>query len=115
MVRFESVDEPGDPPATLNDLARAAFTLEETDTVGVVLIAETAGLVGTAAQAIAASACPRGRDLFALRRNRDWLSLTSEPVHARGTALVVGVATRRRDPGRSSFVKTDLSQRPVRP
>ena len=37
---------------------------------------------------------PDGLDVFAHTQARDWLSLTSEPEHARSTALVVGVATR---------------------
>jgi anti-anti-sigma factor len=104
MVRFESVDEPGDPPATLSDLARAALTLEESDTVGMVVIAETAGLIGTALRRSPVGLRP-GLDVFAHTHARDWLSLTSEPVHARGTALVVGVATRRATSALAPFVR----------
>jgi hypothetical protein len=47
-----------------------------------------------------------GLDVFAPSQARDWLSLTSEPVHARSTALVVGVATRRPTPTLAPFVRS---------
>jgi anti-anti-sigma factor len=104
MVRFESVDEPGDLPAPLSKLAQAALSQEECDTVGVVLIGETAGLVGTALRRSPVD-MPPGLDVFAHTQARDWLSLTSEPVHARATVLVVGVVTREPTPALAPFVR----------
>jgi hypothetical protein len=70
----------------------------------VVLIAETAGLVGAALRR-SPIGVPDGLDVFAHTEARDWLSFTSEPEHARSTALVVGVATRGPSPALSPFVR----------
>ena len=72
--------------------------------MGVVLIGETAGLVGTALRRSPVG-MPGGLDVFAHTQARDWLSLTSEPEHARSTALVVGVATRGPSPALAPFVR----------
>ena len=104
MVRFESKGEPGDPAAPLSKLAQAAPRAGGSDTVGVVLIGETAGLVGTALRRSPVG-MPGGLDVFAHTQARDWLSLTSEPEHARSTALVVGVATREPSPALAPFVR----------
>ena len=72
--------------------------------MGVVLIGETAGLVGTALRRSPVG-MPTGLDVFAHTQARDWLSLTSEPEHARGTVLVAGVATHGPSPALAPFVR----------
>jgi anti-anti-sigma factor len=104
MVRFESTGAPGDPAAPLSKLAQAALSQEVSDTVGMVLIGETAGLVGTALRRSPVG-MPVGVDVFAHTQARDWLSLTSEPEHARSTALVVGVATKGPSHALAPFVR----------
>jgi hypothetical protein len=104
MVRFESKGGPGEPAATLSKLAQAALMQGGTDTVGVLLIGETAGLVGAALRRSPVG-LPDGVDVFEHTQARDWLSLTSEPEHARSTALVVGVATRAAGPALAPFVR----------
>lgn len=111
MVRFDSSNEPGELPASLGKLARTALDQEESDTVGMVMIAETAGLVGAALRRSPVD-MPPGLNLFAHTQARDWLSLTSEPVHARGTALVVGVASRAPAPALAPFVRPLASSGP---
>ena len=104
MVRFESTGGPTDPAAPLSRLAQSALAQGGSDTVGVVLIGETAGLVGAALRRSPVG-MPVGLDVFAHPQARDWLSLTSEPEHARGTALVVGVVTRAVCPALAPFVR----------
>ena len=105
MVRFESQGDAEVSPVPLSKLVGAALEQGETDTVGVVLIGETAGLVGTALRRSPVAIADNGLDVFAPAQARDWLSLTSEPVHARSTALVVGVATRRATATLAPFVR----------
>ncbi len=104
MVRFESKGAPGDPAAPLSKLAEAALMHGKSETVGVVLIGETAGLVGAALRRSPVG-ITEDIDIFARTQARDWLSLTSEPEHARSTALVVGVATRGSSPALAPFVR----------
>jgi anti-anti-sigma factor len=104
MVRFEPQSEPADPTAPLSKLAQAALAQEGSDTVGVVLVGETAGLVGAALRRSPVG-MPGGLDVFEHTQARDWLSLTSEPEHARSTALVVGVATRGPSRALAPFVR----------
>lgn len=90
---FESADDAG--AVALDDLAAAVLEHAAGDTVAIVAVGEVHGLVG--AELIrplaAASAADRPgsphREVVAR-----WLSFSREPVHARRTALVVGVATR---------------------
>ena len=104
MVRFESKGEPGIPATPLSTLAQAALSHGGSDTVGVLLIGETAGLVGAALRRSPVGV-PDGLDVFEHTQARDWLSLTPEPEHARGTALVVGVATRGPSAALAPFVR----------
>jgi hypothetical protein len=69
-----------------------------------VLVGETDGLVGTALRRSPID-IPAATDPFAHPHARDWLSMTSEPEHARKTALLVGVATRAPDPALAPFVR----------
>jgi anti-anti-sigma factor len=114
MVRFESKGEPGDPAAPLSKLAQAALSHggSKSSTVGVVLIGETAGLVGTALRRSPVD-MPGGLDVFAHTHARDWLSLTSEPEFARSTALVVGVATGGSCPVLAPFVRPLTGEGPA--
>lgn len=104
LVRFESKGEPGDPAVPLSKLADACLAQAGTPAVGMVLVGETDGLVGTALRRSPVE-IPAGMDPFAHPAARDWLSLTAEPEHARSTALVVGVATRAASPALAPFVR----------
>lgn len=90
---FEAADDAA--AVTIDDLVAAVFEHAANDTVAIVVAGEVHGLVG--AELIrplaAATATDRpgspGRETAAR-----WLSFSREPVHARQTAVVVGVATR---------------------
>lgn len=87
--------EPATPDATvaLDDLARALVAAADAPAVCFVAVGEIHGLVGAElvrplAEAAAADHPRAGTAAVASR----WLSFSREPVHARRTAIVVGVA-----------------------
>ena len=97
--------EPGDPAAALSKLAEAALTQGKSETVGVVLDRRDRGISWHCIAAIAGG--HRGRRDRHLRTHQGTrlAFLTSEPEHARSTALVVGVATRGSSPALAPFVR----------
>jgi hypothetical protein len=95
----------------MSALARACLEESRADTVGMVLVGETAGLVGAALRRSPVEV-PAGTDPFAPSGARDWLSMTPEPEHARSTALAVGVATRRAGPALAPFVRPLATSHP---
>ena len=104
VVRFEAKGEPGAAVVPLSQIAEACLDLAGGDVVGLVLAAETEGLVGAALRQSPAGISD-GVDPFAHPDVRDWLSLTPEPEHSRSTALVVGVAAREVSPTLAPFVR----------
>jgi anti-anti-sigma factor len=91
LARFESRRETG--TVTLTDLVEAALELAQADRVGLVIVAESAGLMGAALRRSPALEAPPD-DPFAHPHIRDWLSFTGEHVGRGTTTLVVGVAAR---------------------
>ncbi|MFM8290416.1 MAG: anti-sigma factor antagonist [Planctomycetia bacterium] len=90
---FEPAD--GEPAVSLDTLAAAALDQAAAETVAVVAVGEVHGLVGAELIRPLAEATAGDRPGTADRETaRRWLSFSREPVHARRTALVVGVATR---------------------
>jgi hypothetical protein len=104
LVRFEAKGEPLHRSVPLSKLAEACLDQAGAQTVGMVLVGETDGLVGAALRRSPVE-IPAGNDPFAHPHARDWLSMTSEPEHARSTALVAGVATRAPGPALAPFVR----------
>lgn len=84
-----------DPAVRLDDLLEAVFGQTDATTIAVVVAGEVHGLVG--AELIRPLTEAREGD-SPLTGTRDvaatWLSFSREPVHARHTAVIVGVATR---------------------
>ena len=91
MARFEAKNEVG--AVTLTQLVEAALEIAEAQQIGLVMVAESAGLIGAALRrpptVEAAKDAP-----FEFPQVREWLSFTAEPAYTRSLALVVGVATR---------------------
>ena len=90
---FEPADD--EPAVRFDELAAALLEQSQADSLALVVIAEVHGIVGVElirplAEATATDN-PRSRDPAVAAR---WLSFSREPVHARHTALVVGVVTR---------------------
>jgi hypothetical protein len=91
VARFERKD--AGSAAKLGEIVEGCLEIAEAEALGIVMIAESAGLIGTALRR-----SPALRDsetaLFAFPQVRDWLSFAAEPVHTRALTLVVGVAAR---------------------
>lgn len=91
LARFETKKE--FPTVGLTELAETALRLARADTVALVAITETAGLVGTSLRQSPAPATTADR--FRFPGIRDWLAYSSERSHRDSTSLVVGVASRK--------------------
>jgi len=92
VVHFERKDPGSD--AKLGEIVEGCLEIAETEALGIVMIAESAGLIGTALRR-----SPALRDsesaLFAFPQVRDWLSFAAEPVYTHALTLVVGIAARK--------------------
>jgi hypothetical protein len=77
----------------LSELASVCLDVAGADAAGVVMIAESAGLVGAALRRSPALGDEDGGP-FGFPGVRDWLTFTAESAFARSLALVVGVAAR---------------------
>ena len=78
-------------------LSRMAARREavHSEAVGLVMVAETAALIGASLQQTPASQNPtlgEARNIFAFPDVRDWLSFTAEAAFANTTSLIVGFA-----------------------
>src|SRR5262249_6130441 len=67
--------------------------LARAERIGLVLVAESAGLMGAALRRSPVSGAVNGSP-FAFPQVRDWLTITTERAHRHSTALIVGVACR---------------------
>jgi hypothetical protein len=94
LKRFSTPAE--SEPIPLSELAQVALDGVSTETVGVVMVAETTGLVGAWLRR------SPGIVLFSMYLDiqgiREYLGTTPQPAHPGTTALVVGVVSRRPDP-----------------
>ncbi len=91
LARFEAGKDAG--AVTLTSLAAGCLEIAGADVAGVVMVAESAGLVGAALRRSPATGESGGAP-FEHPQIRDWLSFTSERAHARRLVLVVGVIAR---------------------
>ncbi len=89
LVRFDCGAATG--PATLSSIVRGCLEGDAAAAVGIVIIAESAGLMGATLRRSPDSDGPLHYDMPAVR---DWLSFTPERVHGMGVALAVGVVAR---------------------
>jgi anti-anti-sigma factor len=92
VVHFERKD--ASSSAKLSEIVEGCLEIAEAEALGIVMIAESAGLIGTALRR-----SPALRDsesaLFAFPQVRDWLSFAAEPVYTHALTLVVGIAARK--------------------
>ncbi|MGZ8219991.1 hypothetical protein, partial [Methylomagnum sp.] len=100
LLRFGM--SPEAPPLALSELAAAALALCQADQVALVIVAETASLVGAALQQ------PPGRiagDWFDFPALRDRMLFTAEPAYADETCLIVGFVARAPASPLADFVR----------
>jgi anti-anti-sigma factor len=89
LARFQTRP---DAPTVLSHLVESCVQLSGHDSIGMIMAAETTGLVGAALRrspCAATSVQP-----LAFPEVRSWLSFTAEPAYSNSSALVVGVAGR---------------------
>jgi hypothetical protein len=100
-VRFET---DGETDAPLSQLVHAGLSILRSDAMGMVMIAETAGIIGAALKQ--SPALPMNQEhLFEHPGVRDWLRFAPEGVYNRTLALVAGLATAKDRPELVPFVR----------
>ncbi len=100
LLRFDKGPEEASLP--LSTVVKACLDGSGSDAAGLVIVAETAALVGASVQQAPSlqSASDWRRDFFSFPEVRDRLSFTAEPAFANSVCLVVGFAAgQARGPG----------------
>ena len=90
LVRFEAK---GGAPIALSKLLEACMELADSPQLGIVMIAESAGLIGAALRR-SPLAAPAKQSPFDFPQIRSWLSFTAEPAYMNRVALLAGIAVR---------------------
>ncbi len=90
MARFEANKD--SRTITLSQLVHAGLEFTAADRMGMVILAETAGLVGAALRRPPTQANSPGAP-FEFPEVRDWLTFTAERAYSRSLALGVGLVT----------------------
>jgi hypothetical protein len=96
LLRFEALPEPPGR-VTLAELAETALELTGAETIGLAMVAESAGLVGAALKQSPANLDGQGSPL-GFPAVRDWLSFTADRAFDRTLVVVVGAASRATPP-----------------
>ncbi|SPF34323.1 Anti-sigma factor antagonist [Candidatus Sulfopaludibacter sp. SbA4] len=99
LARFEA--KPESRVIGLAELAQTALEIAQADSAWMVMVAESAGLVGASLRRSPVNANSPGAP-FGHPEIRSWLSFTTERAHTRALAVVVGLASAS---GRSSFLR----------
>ena len=90
LLRFETSSAEG--PISLAELVRTALEISGAPAIGMVMVVESAGLVGAALRRSPAAAAGVNGAPFKYPEVRSWLSFSTERLYARSLALVSGVA-----------------------
>jgi anti-anti-sigma factor len=89
LIRFDTADAEG--PISLSGLVRTALEISGAPLIGMVMVAESAGLVGAALRRSPASAVGVHDAPFKYPEVRSWLSFSTERLYSRSLALVSGI------------------------
>lgn len=90
LMRFEAAV--AEIPVPLSELVRAALEVSGAQAIGMVMVAESAGLVGAALRRSPAAAGVLHDAPFKYPEVRTWLTFSTERLYSRSLALVSGVA-----------------------
>jgi anti-anti-sigma factor len=90
LIRFETADAEG--PISLARIAQTALELTGAPLIGMVMVAESAGLVGVALRRSPAAAAGAADAPFRYPEVRSWLSFSTERLYSRSLALASGIA-----------------------
>ena len=101
LIRFEA--KRSDAPVAFTTLIESCLDMTVTDQIGVVMIAESAGVVGASLRRSPLAGAEFGA--FEFPAIREWLSFTSERAFAKSVVLVVGVAVRGKVDALASVVR----------
>lgn len=102
LVRFEPIQAHN--TITLSDLAKTCLTIAESNAVGIIMIAESAGLIGATLKRSPALK-PSAQNVFEIPAIRDWLSFSTERTNTNGVILMVGVVTNTKEGPLSSLMR----------
>ena len=103
LMRFETSS--ADNPMALADVVRTALELAGAPTIGLVMLAESAGFVGAALRRSPAAASGSKDFPFQFPEIRSWLSFSAERLYSRSLALVAGVAGESPCPSLNAFLR----------
>ncbi|CAN5205298.1 hypothetical protein BH10PLA2_BH10PLA2_24900 [soil metagenome] len=92
LARFEI--KPEIRSISLTDVVDGALEASRSNRIGMVMIAETLGLVGASLRRSPVTEHATSGKLFQHPGVRDWLSFTAERAYPQATTLIVGVASR---------------------
>jgi anti-anti-sigma factor len=101
LTRFSSATEA--EPVPLSEIARVCLGGVAGQTAGLVIVAETTGLVGAWLRRSPGVEEP-GMHLD-LHGVRDWLGTTPLPVHQGATTIIAGIVSRNPDPALAPFLR----------
>ena len=101
LTRFSSATEA--EPVPLSEIARVCLGGVAGQTAGIVIVAETTGLVGAWLRRSPGIEAP-GMHLD-LQGVRDWLGTTPHPVHQGATTIIAGIVSRNPDAGLAPFLR----------
>jgi anti-anti-sigma factor len=102
LMRFEAKKHGA--PVPLGTLLEACLELSESREIGLVVVGESAGLVGAALRRSPAAEGAEA-DLFEFPRVREWFSFTAERAHTKSVALLAGVAARGSPEGLAGVIR----------
>ncbi len=95
LIRFDAKLEPPGV-SSLSEVVEFALETAATDTVGLVIVTENAGLVGATLKKSPVTSDSAGGP-FSFPGVREWISFTAERAFERSLCVIVGVASRRTD------------------
>src|SRR5439155_23625019 len=102
LARFEAKTDPGS--VNLSELVDACLEISGAGMAGVVMVAESAGLIGAALRQ--SPALPTAESApFQYPEVRRWLSFSAERAHSRSLAVIAGVASRPPGGGLASILR----------
>ena len=90
LMRFEAAA--AEVPVPLTELVRASLEVAGAQSIGVVMVAESAGLVGAALRRSPAAAAGFEPNPFRYPEVRTWLSFSTERLYSRSLVLLCGIA-----------------------
>jgi hypothetical protein len=90
LMRFES--STAEDPISLAELVQTALEISGAPAIGIVMVVESAGLVGAALRRSPAATAGPSDAPFKYPEVRSWLSFSTERLYSRSLALISGVA-----------------------